>query len=125
LESVFFLVYRERKIQELLATKALVTGLALASQRTKIDPVIEEYEKYADEMLPFLTRETDDPETMDAKATLHEFIKKKAVIDLRPMYRDQVANAMKKMLAHNSRVKVLSASTAGRAPSTTGIPRRK
>ena len=119
LESVFFLVYRERKVQELLATKALVTGLALASQRTKVDPVIEEYEKYADEMLPFLTRGTEDKETVDAKQALHDFVKRKAIIDLRPMYKAQVANAMRKLNSNKNRVRVMSAATPGEVPPTT------
>lgn len=95
LESIFFLVYRDRRIQELLATRAIITGLALASQH-KADPVFDEYEKYAKEMLPFL-QEGVDIEREEAKKALEEHVKHPVAIDLKPIYRARVAQMRKNL----------------------------
>lgn len=117
------MVYRERKVTELLATKAMITGLAMASQRETLDPVFDEYKKYADEMLPFLAKDVS-PEKDDAKKALHQFVKYKAEIDLKPVYRAQVRGALQKM-SNSNRISIMSNKKPGEVEKTSDALKRK
>lgn len=84
-------IFRERKMQEIAATKATITGLALTADG-KLDPLIKDYESFVRQMLPYLQDEVD-PAKEDMKRALEEFVKHTAEIDLRPMLRNKVARA--------------------------------
>ncbi len=91
LESLFTLVYLQRKEAELLSTRALVQ-VAMPDEREAQDPAIEAFQKYCDQMFPFLERATNKDKE-EARKRLAEFVKKPAKIKLKPIWKMQAQHA--------------------------------
>jgi hypothetical protein len=93
LERLFTLVYLSRKRTELLSTRALVQ-VSMPEGREAQDPAIEAFDTYCKQMFPFLDRAVDT-EKETARKRLLKFIKKRARIDMRPVWKQQAERARK------------------------------
>lgn len=93
LETLFVLVKLSRVQAEMRGTKALVQGiLGLSSAGDKLDPAIQAFEEYYDQMLPFLERVSETEDDKDRKR-LAEFVKHPVRINLNPIYQQQAQHA--------------------------------
>jgi hypothetical protein len=100
LESLFLLVFLQRKEAELLATRALVQSTIPEGSAAK--PAIEAYQKYVDRMFPFI-ESASKPD--DQARALAEFVKYKAKIDLRPVLQAQAESARRSAAYKSGRLK--------------------
>lgn len=92
LESVFLLVFLQRHHSQLLANQALVQAQLLALDGDRQDPVIKAFQEYNNVMYPFTTQAADI-EGQENKKKLEEFVRWKARIDLRPIWREKIDRA--------------------------------
>jgi hypothetical protein len=100
LESLFILVYLQRQEAHLLATRAIVQSTIPEGSAAK--PAIEAFQKYCDTMFPFIKKaETED----EHHQRLAEFIKHRAKIDLRPIYKAQADSAKQTSIHKMMRIK--------------------
>lgn len=93
LESLFTLVYLQRQEAQLLSTKALVQ-VSMPDSKSAQDPAIEAFQKYCDNMFPFLERASNLDKEEERKALL-DFVKKPARISLKPIWKAQAEQARK------------------------------
>lgn len=91
LETLFTLVYLQRREAELLSTRAIVQ-VSMPEHREAQDPAIEAFQKYCDTMFPFLER-ASDTEKEQAREVLLDFVKKKARISMKPIWKMQAQHA--------------------------------
>ena len=116
LEMLFTLVYLQKKEAELLATRAIVQ-VNMPEVREAQDPAIEAFKKYCDQMFPFLERAADQDKEK-ARRNLEEFVKKKAVIQLKPIWKMQAQHAKRMATLKRFAIKpsVPGAPTQGKRP---------
>lgn len=96
LESLFMLVYLERANSALLAHRALIQAV-LPLSKNEQDPAIKAYEAYCDHLFPFIERASNkNVEDEETKKRLEEFTKHPSKIDLRPIYKARMQDAMQR-----------------------------
>jgi hypothetical protein len=111
LESLFLLVFLQRQEANLLSTRALVQSTLPEGKAAQ--PAIEAYQKYVDRMFPFIESASKESE-MHTK--LREFVKQKAVIDLRPIMAAQAQTARNNAVLRQSKLKPSIPGTYGQTP---------
>lgn len=92
LESVFLLVFVNRTRASMLATHASLQAQLLALPHNETDPIIASYKEYAAAIYPFV-EQAEDIEGRNSREQLKEFVKWKAKIDLRPIWRSKIQHA--------------------------------
>lgn len=80
------LIKLRRMEADLLATRAIVH--ASLTPESHVKPTVKAYEEYADKMLPFLASAQDDEKQRERDALLR-FVKVRAKIDKRHVYKKQ------------------------------------
>ena len=100
LESLFLLVFLQRKESELLSTRALVQSTLPSGKAA--EPAIEAYQKYVDRMFPFIQSAAKESEVHER---LREFVKHPAQIDLRPIMAAQAETARSNAVLRHSKLK--------------------
>lgn len=81
------------------------------------DPAIQAYDAYSDLMFPFLKR-AEDREGEDMRAQLKKFVKRRARIDLRPIWKAKIDQAQRKAAIRRFSVKP-------RSPGAPYVPKTK
>jgi hypothetical protein len=92
LEAVFLLVFANRTRAEMLATHASLQAQLLALSHDAQDPVISAYKEYAAAVYPFV-EQAEDIEGRRVREQLADFVKWKAKIDLRPIWKSKIQHA--------------------------------
>lgn len=100
LESLFLLVFLQRKEADLLSTRALVQSTLPEGKAAQ--PAIEAYQKYVSQMFPFIQSASKESELHER---LREFVKYKARIDLRPVMAAQAETARSNAVLRHSKLK--------------------
>ncbi len=98
------LVCLRRMEADLLATRALVHA-GLTSESLK--PTVKAYTEYADKLLPFLAAAGDTEKTKEREALL-KFVKVRAKIDKKHIYRKQAAQLAARGVGAGSKFKLRS-----------------
>ena len=96
METLFTLVFLERRRAELLSTRALVQ-VSMPAHKENQDPAIEAFEKYCDVMFPFMERAAKKEEE-DARAALKKFVSKRVRFSLFPIAKQQAEQAKRKAM---------------------------
>lgn len=104
LESLFMLVALRRMEADLLATRALVHA---SVTQESLKPTVKAYMDYADMQLPFLAAAGDMEKTKEREALL-KFVKVRARIDKRTIYKKQQAQLASRGVGAGSKFKLKS-----------------
>jgi hypothetical protein len=91
LETLFRLVALERKIEEIMATRALVLG-AMADDSRGAKEAIKAYGEYCDAMFPFLEKASEFDKDRDRQRLL-EHVKRPMQIDVGSIRAERAAAA--------------------------------
>jgi len=94
LETLFRLIALERKVEDMLATRALVLG-AMADDTRGAKEAIKAYGEYCDAMFPFLERASEFDQDRDRQRLL-EHVKRPMQIDVGSIRAERAAAARAK-----------------------------